>query len=104
MKIYDSLGALPKRKNGMQKQMSDIELLKFYMELTNKGIIKVGSSGFDRLCEIKNRVKKHEKAIKRGIDEHGRNIKVLQKSINHRAYVKSLIEEVDSTENLLTTQ
>lgn len=104
MKTFNSLRDIPDRRNSANNFDSSLQLLEFYMELVNKGIIKTNSSGFKRLCQIKERVKKHENAIKVGVDEYGRNIKALQKSVNYRAYINGLIEEVDATENSLTTK
>ena len=104
--MFKSLGEYIVRDNGTSvKGMSDVELLKFYMALVNDGSLKIGSSGWMRMCTIKDRVKKRERSIKRGADEHGTNLKALQKSVNFRSYVGGLITDVDKAiKNSLTTQ
>jgi len=94
---FNSLGKLAKRENGSQKHMSDIELLKFYMELANQGVLRIGSSGFERMCKIKDRVKEREDAIRRGFDEDGKYLHGLKKNVDYRKYVNGLIDDVENS-------
>ncbi len=103
MAMFKNLASAEAIRSSGNSLDSNIELMKFYMVLANKGAIKLGSSGFNRLIQIKNRVKKHENAIKKGRDEYGKSLKALQKSVKYRAYVGELVKQVDAKENSLTT-
>lgn len=42
---------------------TDVELLKFYIKMLYEGTLKIGSSGFKRMCTIKDRVIEQEKEM-----------------------------------------
>tara|TARA_R100000458_G_C8101236_1_gene127813 strand:+ start:266 stop:571 length:306 start_codon:yes stop_codon:yes gene_type:complete len=73
---------------------SHLELLKFYVRMLGEGKIKIGSSGFKRMCEIKNRVAQEEKQMLTFNP-------ALEENTKRRTFIKDLIEMVNKAEESL---
>ena len=103
MKLTDSrhFNTLGKMKSIANIDMSqtvfntDFELLRFYMNLINKGTLKYGSAGYKRTLMVRDRVVEWEKSIQRGYTKEGR-VLFMKKNNATRKYVQEVLAELEA--------
>ena len=103
MKITDSrhFNTLGKMKSIASIDMgqtifnSDFELLRFYLNLINKGTLKYGSAGYKRTLIVRDRVVEWEKSIQRGYTKEGKLL-FMNKNNATRRHVKEVLAELEA--------
>ena len=80
--------------------LSDLELLRFYMNLANESIFLPNSAGWHRMIMICDKVRANEAQIDSGYNKKGAYIGYLKKNKKQRMYVRGLIKEVSSANKL----
>tara|TARA_X000001382_G_scaffold129578_1_gene121954 strand:+ start:250 stop:594 length:345 start_codon:yes stop_codon:yes gene_type:complete len=80
-------------------KMTDLELLKFYMALIQTGKILVGSAGYNRMVQIKERVKQRQFDIRRNKTPRAKAVFDKQKTnVELNDYIKGF-EKITTSKN-----